>query len=200
MYWHYTYRYVYAEIHIEAWTLGTRVLSQQHGCWRKLCCSTTGHRPALGAAEPKGLAAAIQAVLSPRDHPSHWTEASMENVLQALESCSSGMYTVSLLSAGHCSCTGAGQAARGAAESCWVERGLGLSCWVMLSQVKMLLIFYVKHMWPLMISSEPLPCRSEVEASVIGDTFPIGPDINQELKMRGDTHGFELNSLCKNRV
>lgn len=51
-----------------------------------------------------------------------------------------------------------------------------------------------------MISSEPLPCRSEVEASVIGDTFPIGPDINQELKMRGDTHGFELNSLCKNRV
>lgn len=35
-----------------------------------------------GCWEPKGLAAAIQAVLPPRDHPSHGTEAGMENVLQ----------------------------------------------------------------------------------------------------------------------
>jgi len=42
----------------------------------------------------------------------------------------------------------------------------------------------------LVLSLELLPITFEVEASVPSGAFPMGSDINKELKIRWDTQGF----------
>lgn len=99
------------------------------------------------------LAAAIQAVLLPSITP-----ASMESVLQAVELLPWCVCSISPFCSALQLCQGC-RAARGATKSCWVEQGLSLSCWLMVPQAKKSLIFYVKLMRLLVISSELSPCK-----------------------------------------